>query len=55
MKNAKEKGVTFHRRTANDVLKRPTYYGDAYGCRVPAYITKEQHDAIMQRMSENIS
>lgn len=54
VKNAKEKGVTFHRRTANDVLKRPTYYGDAYGCKVPAYITKEQHDAIMQRMNENI-
>ena len=52
--DARAKGVVFHRRTANDVLKRPTYYGDAYGAEVPAYITKAQHDAILQRMSENI-
>lgn len=51
---AKEKGVIFHRRTANDVLKRPTYYGDAYGIPVPAYITKEQHEAIIKRMTENV-
>ena len=52
--DARAKGVSFHRRTANDVLKRATYYGDAYGAVVPAYITKSQHDAIIARMSENI-
>lgn len=52
--DARAHGVVLCRHTANYVLKRPTYYGNAYGVSVPAYITKEQYDAVMRRMTENV-
>ncbi len=52
--DAKKHGVVLCRHTANYVLKRPTYYGNAYGVTVPAYITKEQYDAVIKRMTENV-
>lgn len=52
--DARKHGVVMCRHTANCVLKRPTYYGNAYGASVPAYITKEQYDAVIKRMTENV-
>lgn len=45
---AAEKGVTMSRANVTRILRKEPYYGTYLGKRVPAYITQEQHDAILR-------
>lgn len=46
MASAREHGIRLNATHAGRILRNPTYHGDAFGVPCPAYITKEQFDAI---------
>lgn len=46
MRSADEHGIPLNATHAGRILRNPTYHGDAFGTPCPAYITKEQFDAI---------
>lgn len=51
---AAEKGVTMSRANITRILRKEPYYGTYLGKQVPAYITQEQHNAILRNQQAYI-